>query len=48
MPLPWVAARAIRLPDMHSSGDPPESEVQQLRYLGHTLLAFGSDAAPAT
>ena len=43
-----VTARAIRLPDMQSSGDPPESEVQQLKDLWHTLLAFGSDTAPAT
>ena len=41
-----VAARAIRLPDMQTSGDPPESDAQQLKYLWHTLLAFGSDASP--
>lgn len=43
-----VTARAIRLPEMRTSGDPPESEAQQLKYLWHTLLAFGSDAAPTT
>ncbi len=43
-----VAARTIRLPAMQTSGDPPESEAQQLKYIWHTLLAFGSDAAPST
>ena len=41
-----VAARAIHLAEMQTSGDPQESEAQQLKYLWHTLLAFGSDAAP--
>jgi hypothetical protein len=41
-----VAARTIRLPEMQISGDPPESDAQQLKYLWHTLLAFGSDASP--
>ena len=43
-----VTARAIRLPEMKTSGDPPESEAQQLKYLWHTLLALGSDAPPTT
>lgn len=29
------------------SGDPPESDVQQLKYLWHTVLAHGRDAVPA-
>ena len=41
-----VAARAIRFLEMRTTGDPPESEAQQLKYLWHALLAFGSDAAP--
>lgn len=43
-----VTARAIRLPDMQISGDPPESDAQQLKYLWHTLLALGTDASPTT
>ncbi len=43
-----VAARAIRLPEMQTSGDPPESDAQQLKYLWHTLVALGSDASPTT
>jgi hypothetical protein len=43
-----VTARTIRLPEMQISGDPPESDAQQLKYLWHTLLALGSDASPAT
>jgi hypothetical protein len=43
-----VAARAIRLSDMQTAGDPPESEAQQLKYLWHTLLALGVDASPTT
>ena len=26
-------------------GDPPESELQQIKYLWHCVLAFGRDAA---
>lgn len=33
---------------MRTSGGPAESEAKQLKYLWHTLLAFGSDAAPTT
>jgi hypothetical protein len=43
-----VAARDIRLPEMQISGDRPESDAQQLKYLWHTLLALGSDASPTT
>lgn len=43
-----VAARNLRPLEMQTSGDPPESEAQQLKYLWHTLLAFGSDAEPTT
>lgn len=43
-----LAARAISLPEMQISGDPPESDAQQLKYLWHTLLALGSDTASAT
>jgi hypothetical protein len=39
------AARAIGWTPPEPSGDPPESDAQQLKYLWHTLLAFGSDAA---
>ena len=41
-----VAAQAIRLPEMQTAGDPPESEAQQLKYLRHTLLTLGVDASP--
>jgi hypothetical protein len=43
-----VAARAVRLADMQASGDPPESDAQQLKYLWHTLLAHGADAEQRT
>ena len=43
-----LAARDVRLPEARVSGDPPESDVQQLKYIWHTLLALGADAAPAT
>ena len=42
------AASAIESPEMRISGDPPESEAQQLKHLWHTLLALGSDATSAT
>jgi hypothetical protein len=29
-----------------AEGDPPESDLQQLKYLWHALLAFGHDAVP--
>jgi hypothetical protein len=43
-----VVARDTPLPEMRISGDPPESDAQQLKYLWHTLLALGSDASPTT
>lgn len=43
-----VTARTIRLPHMQISGDPPDSDAQQIKYLWHTLLALGCDASPAT
>ena len=39
-----TAARRIRAGRPLPGGDPPESELQQLKYLWHTLLAHGRDA----
>jgi hypothetical protein len=42
-----TAARRIRAGVPLPGGDPPDSELQQLKYLWHTLLAHGHDAGPA-
>lgn len=42
------AARDVVWTEPRASGDPPESEAQQLKYLWHTVLAFGSDAPTPT
>lgn len=38
------AAARITCDDPHPHGDPPDSTLQQLKYLWHTLLALGRDA----
>lgn len=40
------AARAVVLGSPTPDGDPPESDLQQLKYLWHTVLALGLDSAP--
>ena len=40
-----VAARSIAFAEMEAAGDANDSDAQQLKYLWHTLLAFGADAA---
>lgn len=40
------AAQEVRLGPALVEGDPPESDLQQLKYLWHALLAFGHDARP--
>jgi hypothetical protein len=42
------AARRLTVGEPLVGGDPPESELQQLKYLWHTLLAHGHDAVPTT
>jgi hypothetical protein len=39
-----AAARRLRIEQPLTRGDPPEGELQQLKYLWHTVLAFGHDA----
>ena len=41
------AAQGTRLGPPFAEGDPPESDLQQLKYLWHALLAFGHDAVPS-
>ncbi len=41
------AASAVILDEPTPDGDPPESGLHQLKYLWHTVLAHGRDAAPA-
>ncbi len=38
------AARLVVAGPLLPGGDPPESELQRLKYLWHTLLAYGHDA----
>ncbi len=39
-------AAAARLPDpIAATGDPPDSHLQQVKYLWHAVLALGHDAA---
>lgn len=40
-----VAARRAVVGELQPDGDPPDSDLQQLKYLWHTLVAFGHDAA---
>lgn len=40
-------AAAIGFTEPCPDGDPPESELQQLKYLWHTVVAHGHDADPA-
>jgi Protein of unknown function (DUF3626) len=40
-----IAARQIGVDRPSPGGDPPDSELQQLKYLWHTVLAYGHDAA---
>jgi hypothetical protein len=40
------AASAVVLGEPTANGDPPESDLQQVKYLWHTLLAHGQDAPP--
>ncbi len=39
------AARSVASSEIKPGGDDPASDAQQLKYLWHTLLRFGSDAA---
>ena len=39
-----IAARRLRLERPLPEGDPPDSDLQQLKYRWHTLLAHGYDA----
>ena len=39
-------ARSAFVSEPTIAGDPPESDLQQVKYLWHTLLACGRDAAP--
>ena len=39
-----VAARSMAFTEMEASGDAQASDAQQLKYLWHTLLAWGTDA----
>lgn len=39
-----LKAARLRLEEPPLDGDAPESEIQQLKYLWHTLVAFGHDA----
>lgn len=41
-----IAAAHVRHEDPGPFGDPPESALQQLKYLWHTVVAHGRDAAP--
>jgi len=42
-----VAARRIEIDRPPPGGDPSDSELQQLKYLWHTVLAHGHDAVRA-
>ncbi|MEO8697038.1 MAG: DUF3626 domain-containing protein [Acidimicrobiales bacterium] len=42
-----VAAQRIRIDRPAPGGDPPDSELQQLKYLWHTVLAHGHDTVRA-
>ncbi|MCP4223093.1 MAG: DUF3626 domain-containing protein [Actinomycetia bacterium] len=42
------ATHSLELGPPQPGGDPPDSEIQQLKYLWHTVLAFGSDIVPRT
>lgn len=39
-----IAARSVQVHAPSALGDPPDSELQQLKYLWHTVLAHGHDA----
>jgi hypothetical protein len=39
-----IAARRVRVDRPPLGGDPPDSDLQQLKYLWHTVLAHGHDA----
>jgi hypothetical protein len=39
-----IAARRVRVDRPPPEGDPPDSDLQQLKYLWHTVLAHGHDA----
>lgn len=39
-----IAARSVQVDEPSALGDPPDSELQQLKYLWHTVLAHGHDA----
>ncbi|HUP75820.1 MAG TPA: DUF3626 domain-containing protein [Acidimicrobiales bacterium] len=43
-----VAARRVHVEPPLPHGDPPEGELQRLKYLWHTVLAYGTDAVPRT
>ncbi|MEO7405204.1 MAG: DUF3626 domain-containing protein [Burkholderiales bacterium] len=42
-----IAARQVEVDRPPPGGDPPQSALQQLKYLWHTVLAFGHDAVRA-